>query len=59
MVDPTAHVGPLAVIGAGSRIGPRAAVLALAVVGRGCTLGEDAVLEWYAGTGLRPYPAAG
>lgn len=47
-VDPTAHVGPYAVIGAGSRIGAGAAVHALVVVGRECTVGEGAVLHPHA-----------
>jgi len=36
-----AHVGPLAVIGEGTRLGPRTVVEAGCVVGRGCVLGED------------------
>lgn len=47
-VDSTAHVGPYAVIGAGSRIGPRAQIHALAVVGRRCSVGEGAVLHPHA-----------
>jgi UDP-3-O-[3-hydroxymyristoyl] glucosamine N-acyltransferase len=47
-VHPTAHVGPYAVIGAGSRIGASAAVHALVVVGRECTVGEGAVLHPHA-----------
>jgi UDP-3-O-[3-hydroxymyristoyl] glucosamine N-acyltransferase len=47
-VDPTAHVGPYAVLGAGSRVGARAAVHALAVVGRDCAIGEGAVLHPHA-----------
>ncbi|HEY0783161.1 MAG TPA: UDP-3-O-(3-hydroxymyristoyl)glucosamine N-acyltransferase, partial [Thermoanaerobaculia bacterium] len=45
VVDATAHVGPYAVIGDGSRIGAGAVVQALAVVGRGCTVGDRAVLD--------------
>jgi len=47
-VDPTAHVGPYAVIGAGSSIGPGAAIHALAVVGAGCAVGAGAVLHPHA-----------
>lgn len=47
-VDPTAHVGPYAVLGAGSRIGAAAAVHALVVVGRDCVVGERAVLHPHA-----------
>jgi UDP-3-O-[3-hydroxymyristoyl] glucosamine N-acyltransferase len=57
-VDPSAHVGPYAVIGAGSRIGAGAAVHALVVVGRDCTVGDGAVLHphavLYAGTEVGP-----
>jgi UDP-3-O-[3-hydroxymyristoyl] glucosamine N-acyltransferase len=47
-VDPTAHVGPYAVLGAGSRIGAAAAVHALVVVGRDCVVGDGAVLHPHA-----------
>jgi UDP-3-O-[3-hydroxymyristoyl] glucosamine N-acyltransferase len=47
-VDPTAHLGPYVVIGAGSRIGAGAAVLAHAVVGRGCLVGERALIHPHA-----------
>ncbi len=47
-VDRQAHVGPYAVIGAGSRIGAGAAVLAFVAVGRGCVVEEGAVLHPHA-----------
>jgi UDP-3-O-[3-hydroxymyristoyl] glucosamine N-acyltransferase len=47
-VDPTAHLGPYVVIGAGSRIGAGAAVLAHAVVGRACLVGERALIHPHA-----------
>jgi UDP-3-O-[3-hydroxymyristoyl] glucosamine N-acyltransferase len=47
-VDPAAHVGPYAVLGAGSRIAAGAAVLAHVVVGRGCTVGEGTVVHPHA-----------
>lgn len=39
------HVGPLAVIGEGARIGARTAVMAGSVVGAGCEIGEDTVIH--------------
>jgi UDP-3-O-[3-hydroxymyristoyl] glucosamine N-acyltransferase len=47
-IDPTAHVGPLAVIGDRSRIEAGAVVSALAVVGMDCRLGERSVLHPHA-----------
>lgn len=47
-VDPSAYVGPYAVIGAGSRIGAGAAVHASVSIGRGCVVGEGAVLHPHA-----------
>ena len=47
-VDASAHVGPYAVISAGSRIGPGAAVHAFVAVGRDCTVGAGAVLHPHA-----------
>jgi UDP-3-O-[3-hydroxymyristoyl] glucosamine N-acyltransferase len=41
MVDPSAEIGPLAVIGAGAEIGPRCRIGAHAVVGPGVMLGAD------------------
>lgn len=46
-VHASAHVGPYAVIGAGSRLEAGVVVEALAVVGRGCRIGAD--------TRLRPH----
>jgi UDP-3-O-[3-hydroxymyristoyl] glucosamine N-acyltransferase len=40
VVDPSAHLGPYVVVGAGSSIGAGAVVHAHAVVGRGCVVGE-------------------
>jgi len=47
-VDPTAWIGPYAVIGAGSSIAARAAIHAHVVIGRGCAVGEGAVLHPHA-----------
>jgi len=47
-VDHTAHVGPYAVIGDGSRLAAGVVVEALAVVGRRCDLGEAAWLHPHA-----------
>jgi UDP-3-O-[3-hydroxymyristoyl] glucosamine N-acyltransferase len=47
-VDREAHIGPYAVIGAGSRIAAGAAVLAFVAVGRDCGVGEGAVLHPHA-----------
>jgi UDP-3-O-[3-hydroxymyristoyl] glucosamine N-acyltransferase len=47
-VDPTAHIGPYVVIGAGSRIGANAALHAFVAVGRACVVGEGAVLHPHA-----------
>lgn len=47
-VDPTAWIGPYVVVGAGSRIGARAALHPHVVVGRGCTVGDGAVLHPHA-----------
>ncbi len=44
-IDPSAHVGPYAVIGAGTRIEAAACVGAHTVVGRGCRIGAGAVLH--------------
>ena len=41
MIDPSAEIGPLAVIGAGVEIGPRCCIAPLAVLGRGVVLGPD------------------
>jgi UDP-3-O-[3-hydroxymyristoyl] glucosamine N-acyltransferase len=40
-IDPSAEVGPLAVIGAGARIGPRCRIAPLAVIGPGVVMGAD------------------
>ncbi|HEV7784060.1 MAG TPA: UDP-3-O-(3-hydroxymyristoyl)glucosamine N-acyltransferase, partial [Thermoanaerobaculia bacterium] len=47
-VDPTAHVGPYVVIGAGSRVGANATLHAFVAVGRSCVVGEGAVLHPHA-----------
>jgi UDP-3-O-[3-hydroxymyristoyl] glucosamine N-acyltransferase len=47
-IDPTAHVGPYAVIGDGTTVGAGAAVEALAVVGRDCAIGAGARLRPHA-----------
>jgi UDP-3-O-[3-hydroxymyristoyl] glucosamine N-acyltransferase len=41
MIDPSAEIGPLAVIGAAVEIGPRCCIAPLAVLGRGVVLGPD------------------
>lgn len=43
-VDPTASVGPFAVVERGAVVGPRARVYPFAYVGEGCTLGADVVI---------------
>ena len=43
-IDPTATVGPLAVVESGASIGPRARIGALVYVGAGAEIGEDSVL---------------
>ena len=40
-VDPTAHIGPLCVIGEDVRIGPRSVLQGCNHVGQGCVLGEE------------------
>ena len=40
-IDPSAEIGPLAVIGAGARIGPRCRIAPLALLGPGVVLGAD------------------
>jgi len=44
IIDPSAAVGPLAVVDAGARIGARTRVHALAYVGLGAEIGEDSVI---------------
>jgi UDP-3-O-[3-hydroxymyristoyl] glucosamine N-acyltransferase len=47
-VDPSASIGPYAVIGAGSRIGAGAVIHAAVSIGRRCVVGEGAVLHPHA-----------
>ncbi len=47
-VDPSAWIGPYVVIGAGSRVGARAAIHPFVAIGRDCTVGERAVLHPHA-----------
>lgn len=53
-VDPTAHVGPLCVVGERAQLGPRVVLMAGDYVGDDCVLGEDTRLfpgvTLYAGT---------
>jgi UDP-3-O-[3-hydroxymyristoyl] glucosamine N-acyltransferase len=43
-IDPTAHIGPDCVVGAGVRLGARSALLGGNHVGRDCQIGEDVCL---------------
>ncbi len=43
-IDPTAHIGPYVVVGAGARIGARCVIMAGCSIGAGTTIGEDALL---------------
>ena len=47
-VDPSAWIGPYVVIGAGSRIGARAAIHPFVAIGRDCAVGEGTVLHPHA-----------
>lgn len=43
-VDPTASIGPYAVVEAGARVGPAARIYPFAYVGEGCSVGEGTIL---------------